>query len=106
MERIRKERSLRARENEIPVISFDYMGPKSKEDKSEKIKSLQILVEVDRTSKWVFAHMVPKKGLDAHAIKIVGREIRLAGYWRMAFKSDQEPYIYIGSLRGGQEGEA
>ena len=78
-------------EKEVPVISFDHMGPKSKDHKSEKNDSLPILVGVDRKSKWVFAHMVPKKGHDAHAIKIVGREIRLSGYMSMIIKSDQEP---------------
>ena len=31
-------------ERETPVISFDYMGPKSKDDKSEKIDSLPIII--------------------------------------------------------------
>ena len=61
-------------DKEVPVISVDYMGPKSKDQKSEKIDSLPILVGVDRKSKWLFAHMVPKKGHDAHAIKIMSRE--------------------------------
>ena len=78
---------------EVPVISVDYMGPKSKEDKSAKIDSLPILVGIDRKTKWVFAHMVPSKGLDAHAIKMMQREIRLAGYSRLVLKSDQEPSI-------------
>ena len=80
-------------EQEIPVISVDYMGPKSKDDKSAKIDSLPILVGVDRKSKWIFAHMVPSKGLDPHAIKMMSREIRLAGYSTMVIKSDQEPSI-------------
>ena len=68
----------------------DYMGPKGKEDKSEKIDSLPILVGVDGL-KWNCAHMVPNKGLDPHAIKMVTREIKLSGYSRILLKSDQEP---------------
>ena len=45
---------------ETPVISFDYMGPTSKDDKSEKIDSLPIIIGIDRRHKWRIAHMVPK----------------------------------------------
>ena len=34
-------------ESEFPTMRYDYLGPKSKEDKSEKIDSLSILVGVD-----------------------------------------------------------
>merc|ERR1712185_638927 len=37
--------------------------------------------------------MVPKKGHDAHAIKVAGREVEMSGYGRMILKSDQEPSI-------------
>ena len=55
------------------------MGPKSKDDKTEKIDSLPIIVGSDRKSNWTIAHMVPRKGHDPHAIKMVAREIRIAG---------------------------
>ena len=80
------------REKELPTIRWDYMGPKSKNDKSEKIESLPILVGVDGL-KWKCAHMVPSKGLDPHAIKMIVREVKLSGYSRMILKSDQEPSI-------------
>ncbi len=70
-----KSKSSEELERETPVISFDYMGPKSKEDKSEKMDSLPILVGSNRKSKWKIAHMVPRKGHDPHAIKMVAREI-------------------------------
>ena len=38
----RSSKSASEIEDAIPVISFDYMGPKSKEDRSEKIDSLCI----------------------------------------------------------------
>ena len=66
-------------EKEVHVISMDYMGPKSRDHKADKIDSLPIVLGVDRKSKWVFAHMVPNKGLDPHAVKMVNREIRIAG---------------------------
>ena len=80
-------------EREVPVISVDYTGPKSKQDKSANVDALPIVVGVDEKSKWVFAHMIPSKGLDPHAVKMMSREIRLSGYSRMIFKSDQEPSI-------------
>ena len=45
--------------NETPVISLDYMGPKSKDDETAKIESLPIIAGVDRKNKWTIAHMVP-----------------------------------------------
>ena len=75
------------------MISLDYMGPKSKADKSDPIDSLPIIAGVDRKHKYPFAHMVPKKGHDAHAIKMVSREIKLSGHSRLTIKSDQESSI-------------
>ena len=49
----RTQKSEEELEREVPVTSVNYMGPKSKEDKSAKIDSLPILVGVDRKSKWV-----------------------------------------------------
>ena len=70
------------------------MGPKSKESKQQEIKSLPIIVGLDRKSIGAFAaHMVPKKGHDPHAIKMTGGEVRLTGHNRMMLKSDQEPAV-------------
>ena len=54
---------------------MDYVGPKSKNDKSAKIDSLPIMVRIDQKIKSIFARMVPSKGLDAHVIKMFSREI-------------------------------
>ena len=62
-------------ENEAPAISLDDMESESKDQTSEKISSLPMLVGVDRRSKWMFAHMVRKKGHHAQAFKRVWREI-------------------------------
>ncbi len=84
-----KVKSSEELDQETPVISFDYMGPKSKNDKTDKIESLPIIVGSDRRHKWKIAHMVPKKGHDPHAIKMIAREIRISGYSKMTLKSDQ-----------------
>ena len=70
------------------------MGPQPKEDRSKQIDSLPIIVGKDRSCKWVFAHMVPKKGHDPHAIQMIKTEIHLSGYNRVIVKSDQEPSIF------------
>ena len=80
-------------EQEVPVISMDYMGPKTKEDRRKEISVMPIIVGVQRKRKGIFAHMVTSKGHNAHAIKMVSREIRLTGYNRMIIKTDQEPAI-------------
>ena len=72
-------KSAEEKEKEVPVIAWDYMGPKSKEDKQGQIDSLPILTGVDRRTKRIFAHMVLKKGHDAHAIKMAGREVEMSG---------------------------
>ena len=64
-------------EQDIPVISLEYMGPKSGEDRAIKIMSHPIIVRFDLKKKLYFAQMVPKKGHDAHAIKIVAREVSI-----------------------------
>ena len=88
----RIQKTVGDRERELPTIRWDYVGPKSKEDKSDKIGSLPILVEVDGL-KCRCALMAPAKGSDPHAIKMVIREVKLAGCSRMMLKSDQEPSI-------------
>ena len=46
-----KSKSEEKLERETRVISFDYMGPKSKDDKTENIDSLPIIVGSDMKSK-------------------------------------------------------
>ena len=66
-------------DNEVPVMSLNYVGPTSKDHKADGNDTL-ILVGVDRQHKWIFAHMVPEKGHAAHTIKLVSRGIRSSGY--------------------------
>ena len=49
---------------------------------------------MDRQSKWVLAHVVPKQGHDAHAIKSVSRGIRFSRYKVVIFDTDQESPIF------------
>ena len=66
-----------------------------------KIESSPILVGNNRKDKKVFAHMVPKKGVDAHAVKMIGRDIKLTGYSKIILKLDQEPAMreLIGAVK-------
>ena len=61
--------------NETPVMTFAHVGPSSKEHKCETIGTLHVIMGIDTKSKWVFAHMVPEKGHDMHAITKVRGEI-------------------------------
>ena len=62
---------------------MDYMGKTTKGggpggEWSEKVDSLPILVGIDRKDRGSFAHMVPATGHDAHASKMVAREIKFS----------------------------
>ena len=78
------------------------------DDGLEKIDSLPILSGIDRKTKLVFAHIVPKKRLVAHASR-KGREIRL-GIWqyrKRAWTSDEEPLITaLLDVAGRENGES
>jgi thiol-disulfide isomerase/thioredoxin len=87
------EKSEEEKKNEVPVISIDYMEPKSEEEKKRLIKSLPIIGMIDRHDKWVSSMMVPQSGLDSYAIGAVVREIELSGYNQLILKSDQGPDI-------------
>ena len=87
------EKSEEETRNEVPVISIDYMEPKSEEEKKRLTKSLPIIGMIDRHDKWVASMMVPQSGINEYAVGAVVREIELAGYNRMIMKSDQGPDI-------------
>ena len=65
------EKSEEEREQEASVISLNYMGRKTKDEWSQRAESSPTIVGIKRYEKGVFSHMVPRKGVDAHAIKIV-----------------------------------
>ena len=61
-------------EREVFVVSVDHTGPKSSDDRSDRIDSILTLIRIE-LKKWVFAHVVPCQGLDAHALEMMNREI-------------------------------
>ena len=81
------------KDREVPVMSFDYMEPRSAEGKRAKVESLPILAMIDRRTKWHAAIMVRASGLNGYAVAAAVREIELSGYNRMILKSDQGPDI-------------
>ena len=80
-------------EEEVPVISFDYMWQNSEEGKEKEIETMPTLVSFERGVKWVSANVVPEKGVEGYAVQAAGREIDLAGLRRVVIKSDQEPAL-------------
>ena len=54
---------------------------------------MPILVAKDRKTKVVRARVVPQKGVQAYAVKVLGGIVDSLGYKRVLLKSDQEPAI-------------
>ena len=81
--------SKRKKEDEsgLPTISIDYMFMGDKQVKEEE-QGMPILVMKDRRSKVLWARVVPAKGINAHAVKQLGKQIEMLGYKRILFKSD------------------
>ena len=78
-------------EEEVPVISVDYMFMETEDRNVEK--GMPILVSRDRKSKWINAAVVTQKGNCAYAVKRLSEDIGSLGYNRIILKSDQEPAI-------------
>jgi hypothetical protein len=80
-----------ADESGIPVISMDYMGMVDKEPDADENPTI---VLTDRKSKAKMAHVLPKKGVDAYAVRRIVSDItEMLGYSEFVLKSDQEPAI-------------
>ena len=77
---------------QVPVISVDYMYMSDKQKEGEE-KGMPILVAKDRKTKVIRARVVPHKGVDAYAVKILGGIVGSLGYKRVIIKSDREPAI-------------
>ena len=67
----RSQKSEEDQLREVPVISVDYMEPRSAEGKKQEVESLPIIVAIDRRHKWHSAIMVPEKGLNGYAVSAV-----------------------------------
>jgi len=83
--------NLEKTDEEITTISMDYAGMKTREPNEE---TFPIIVIYDRKSKACFAHVVPRKGVNEYAVKRVSQDlVKILGYKKFVFKSDQEPAI-------------
>jgi hypothetical protein len=60
-----------------------------------------ILVTRDRKSKIVIAHVIEEKGANEYAVKRLSQDLKLTGYRKIIFKSDNEPAII--ALKQGVE---
>ena len=78
-------------EEEIPVVSLDYMFMESGTAETEL--GMPILVVKDRKSGFRAAFVVPRKGKCSHATKRMNKVLDVLGYRRLVLKSDQEPAI-------------
>ena len=81
-------------DNEVPIISWDYMEQKTKEGKfDEADMTKKTLVGIDREAKRHISLVVPHKGENPHAIQATGDELNRSGYSKMILESDQEPSL-------------
>ena len=80
-------------EQQVPIISVDYMYMKSSDQEETKEEGQPIMVMKDRKSKFITAHVIEEKGENPYAIKRLGQDIGMLGYNRIVLKSDGEPAI-------------
>ena len=94
-------------EQDIPIISIDYMFMESREarlrrkeinksraeSEEEEDKGMPILVLKDSRTKVALARVVPKKGRDQYAIERLQKDIANLGYKKLILKSDNEVAI-------------
>ncbi len=78
-------------ENEVAIISSDYMGVKQREPEEGQNP---ILVMVDRKTKMKFADVLEQKGVEHYAVERQARNLTDGlGYSKFIMKDDQEPAI-------------
>ena len=86
----------------IPLISCDYLfitprGPLRKGELSEEEqdRALKVLVAHCSATKCMFAHAVPKKGVDekGYIVDQLKRDITWLGHSRIVLKGDNEPAL-------------
>ena len=76
----------------LPTTSIDYMFMGDQQAREEE-KGMPMLVTKDKRTKMIWARVVPAKGVNAHAVKQLAKQITLLGYKKIVFKSDGEPAI-------------
>ena len=93
----------RAKEqSDVPTVSFDYAFLSDGEEvltqeafDAAGETAVKLLVVRDDRSKALFAHVVPKKGIDEKGFSVdsLVEDIKWLGYAKLALKSDNEPAI-------------
>ena len=79
------------KEDEVPIISSDYMGLKHREPEEGQNP---IIVTVDRKTKMKYAHVLKTKGVEHYAVERCARDLTMGlGYNKFVMKDDQEPAI-------------
>jgi len=79
-------------EDREPVVSIDYMFMSDNHGEAEE-RGMPIVVVKDRKMRIIRARLVPQKGVNGYAVKVVGGIIESLGHSRIVMKSDQEPAI-------------
>ena len=89
-------------EDEIAVVSFDYMSMHDDQFEGEE-RGIPILVAKDRKKRVIRARVIPQKGAHWYGIKVGSTIVDSLGYKRVVLKSDQEPAIL--SMKEGIKNE-
>ena len=108
-------RTIRRDADALPTLSFDYcfLGSKNPDEDHEQESAgmTPVIVMHDDVSGSVFAHAVPKKGVDYEelplAVRAVTHDIYSLGYKRVIFRDDQEPALvaFLQAVRRALMGE-
>ena len=80
----------------MPQLGFDYLhGSESLALASGEEEIIKILVAKCHSSKCIFAHVVPQKGVDTtlYAVERLKRDVMWLGHTRIVLKSDNERAI-------------
>ena len=75
-----------------PVVSINYMYMTDNQKEGEE-KGMPIIVLKDRKTRVIRARLVPRKGVNGYAVKVVSGILESLGHSKIILKSDQEPSI-------------
>ena len=69
---------------QVPVVSMDYMylkdgeeGTEGAEEEDSDGKGTPTLVMKDRKHKYIFAHTLPRKGVEPYAVSRVAQDLKI-----------------------------
>ena len=88
----------------VSYVACDYafMGEKEQDDQMSN-KCLRVLVHKFYRDRWVTSHVVPRKGADQWASKMVSHDLKLSGL--QSFGGGEEAAREAGQYRGEHGGE-